>query len=91
VTHVGKLYQIAAQRIAEGLLAEIAHATDVECYLVSQIGRPIIDPQIANVKLGLAGGSAADHHVHVETVVVRELGRLEHLWREALGGALSIF
>lgn len=50
-THTGKIYQIAAQRIAERLVREGA-APSAECLLVSGIGRPIDAPEIASLRLG---------------------------------------
>ncbi len=83
VSHVGKLYNLAASRIA----AEIAGLPDVrdaECLLVSQIGHPVTDPQIADVRVALADSSrvAAVQGV-ARGIVVSELEHLGEL-REAL-------
>jgi S-adenosylmethionine synthetase len=91
VTHVGKLYQVAAQRIAEALVRDLDGVAAAECYLVSQIGRAVDDPQIADVKLDTPGASPADYHDAVEAVVRRELGALRGLWREAILGELRVF
>lgn len=41
VTHVGKLYNVAASRLAAAIVAEIDAVTGAECVLVSQIGEPV--------------------------------------------------
>jgi len=83
VSHVGKLYQIAAQRIAEALTAEIAGAVAAECVLVSRIGHPIDDPQIADVAIELEDRSSpAPYAPDVERVARRELERLRVEWRK---------
>jgi S-adenosylmethionine synthetase len=38
MTHVGKLYNLAAERMAEALVAELPELREAQCYLVSQIG-----------------------------------------------------
>jgi S-adenosylmethionine synthetase len=85
VTHVGKLYQVAASGAARALVAELEEVTAAECYLVSQIGRPIDDPQIADVKLQLAPGARPrDLTAPVEEILHVQLARLSSLWRESI-------
>jgi len=50
VSHVGKLYNVTAGTIA-GRVASIPGILEATCVLVSQIGRPIDDPQIAEVRV----------------------------------------
>ena len=91
VTHVGKLYQIASRRIAESLVASVPGITAAECYLVSQIGRPIGDPQIADVRVSVRdGGPPADLAPDVEAIVRAGLTRLDTLWREVLEGRVPV-
>jgi S-adenosylmethionine synthetase len=51
ITHVGKLYNVAATRIAEALVAGIEGATEAHVLLVSRIGTPIEKPQVVHVRL----------------------------------------
>ena len=53
VTHVGKLYNVLANRIARALVAEVSGVQEAYCYLVSRIGRPITEPQLVDLKLRL--------------------------------------
>jgi S-adenosylmethionine synthetase len=83
VSHVGKLYQIAAQRIAEALTSEISAIRAAECVLVSRIGHPIDDPQMADVRLELTNDSRPETYaLEVERIVSRVLGELPQFWRE---------
>ncbi len=92
VNHVGKLYQVAAQRAAEALLTQLDGVTAAECYLVSQIGRPIDDPEVADVKLRLAAGARPSAlRPRVEATLHAQLARLPTLWREALGQELAVY
>jgi len=91
VTHVGKLYQIAAGRIARSV-SEIPGVTAAECYLASRIGQPVSDPQIADVKVRLLDGrSVADAVPEVERIVRGHLDALETVWREFLDRRVSVY
>jgi S-adenosylmethionine synthetase len=86
VTHTGKLYQIAAQKISNGLtLLEGVKAA--ECFLVSQIGMPIRQPHLIDVRLKTARGrKASTLHRQVSAVVRQELEGLSDLWKEFASG-----
>ncbi len=92
VAHVGKLYQIAARRIAEALVDERNGILAAECFLVSQIGRPVADPQLADVRLSLRERCRpADFAPQVTAIVERELHRLGSAWREVVDGEVPIY
>ncbi|NNG14564.1 MAG: methionine adenosyltransferase, partial [Gammaproteobacteria bacterium] len=60
VTHVGKLYNIVAQRIADSLVQELDEVREAYCYLVSQIGSPINEPKVVDLRLCMQDGIAVD-------------------------------
>jgi len=51
VSHVGKLYNALAYKIAERVIREVPKVKEVYIELLSQIGKPITRPQIANVSI----------------------------------------
>jgi S-adenosylmethionine synthetase len=52
VTHVGKLYNLAAMKIAEQCIKESGgDVPEIHVRIVSQIGRPIDDPHVANLQI----------------------------------------
>lgn len=83
VSHVGKLYGLMAGRIATAITGALGRGVAAECLLLSQIGRPIDDPQIADVCVGGAPGPAAAVEPAVTEIVRRELGGFADL-RERL-------
>jgi S-adenosylmethionine synthetase len=91
VSHVGKLYSVVARRIAESIARETEDVLDARCFLVSQIGRPVDDPQMADVRIVL--GHAGAHHLrrHVENCVHRELGALDAIREELLAEHIALF
>ncbi len=92
VTHVGKLYNLLANRIARALVAEIAGVQEAYCYLVSRIGRPITEPQLMDLKLRLAEPAAlAALRPRVAELAGDHLSRLGELWRELLEGPQQVW
>jgi S-adenosylmethionine synthetase len=51
VTHVGKVYNLAAGRVAEALVAGLEGVEEAECRLVSRIGHPVDDPWLVDIVL----------------------------------------
>ena len=85
VTHVGKLYNVLAQRVAAALTTDIAGVVEAECLLVSQIGQPITQPKFADLRLRLAEPAAlAVLRPGIEALLHAHLERLPQWWREAL-------
>ena len=91
VTHVGKLYNAAATRIAHAVVAEVPGITEVECYLVSQIGEPVDRPRLTHLRV-----RCQDVELHRETenrictVVKSELADIPQLWRSFLTHSIPV-
>jgi S-adenosylmethionine synthetase len=91
VTHVGKLYNLAAGLVAASLVDELPGVVEAECRLVSQIGRPVRDPQIADVRLRCAKGvRAAAFERNVAEIVRRHLDAIDAYARELVEGSLGL-
>lgn len=56
VSHVGKLYNVLAHRIAAAIVAEVPDVAEARCFLVSTIGRPVDDPSVVDVQVRTRGG-----------------------------------
>lgn len=92
VSHVGKLYNVLASRIAAAITTARPGVTNASVVLVSQIGRPIDDPQIVDIDLGTEHG--VDDPVLVTPVleiVNSEFGRLSTISDDLLSGRISLF
>lgn len=91
VSHVGKLYNVAAARMAAGVVDRVPDVLDASCVLVSRIGHPIDDPQLADVRLVLEPGRCVDDvRAAVREVVTAELARLPALCDDLLDGRIAI-
>lgn len=59
VTHVGKLYNVLARRLAAALVDELPEVAAAECFLVSRIGEPVARPGLVHVAVGGRDGGPA--------------------------------
>ncbi|BFH73258.1 methionine adenosyltransferase [Sulfurisphaera javensis] len=57
VNHVGKIYNIVANLIAQKVSSEVKGIKNVQVEVLGQIGRPIDDPLIANVQVTTENGT----------------------------------
>lgn len=92
VSHVGLLYNVAARRIAEAIVASLPQVEAAQCYLVSQIGQPIDRPQVAHLRLaGRDGAPIGSLGGAAEEILRRELSGLPALSRRFADGAIELF
>jgi S-adenosylmethionine synthetase len=70
-THAGKLYSIVAGRIARQA-TDLPGVGDATCTLVSRIGRPLDEPQLADLQLDVAGGAISPALATEAAELVRE-------------------
>jgi S-adenosylmethionine synthetase len=90
VTHVGKLYNLSAGLMAAALVENIPAVASATCVLVSQIGRPIDDPQIVDLRLRTVDGSPVeDLTAQVEEIVRAELDGVGRLADALLDGTVA--
>lgn len=92
VNHVGKLYNVVAGRIAAALVAAAPGVRGVACVLLSQIGRPIDDPQIVDVAVTLDRTSRVeDVRGRVSSVVRSHLAGMPELRAELLAERIAVY
>ena len=91
VSHVGKLYNLAAGLIAQELVEQVPAVREAHCWLVSRIGSPISEPQIVHLRLRDAEGRPATAHAAAAISIARgRLGRLHELADDLLDGKLAL-
>jgi S-adenosylmethionine synthetase len=56
VAHVGKIYTVLAQVLAERILRTVGGLREVTVWLTSEIGRPVSSPRLAAVEVALRRG-----------------------------------
>jgi S-adenosylmethionine synthetase len=92
VTHVGKLYNVVARRIAETLVADVPEIAAAQCFLVSQIGSPLTNPALLEVKLRTRDGAPAQQFAQrVEEIASLCLAGIPDLIEGFVAGSIDVF
>ena len=92
VSHVGKLYNIVANQIAAAIVEEIAEVKATYCYLVSQIGKPVREPQIIDVQVQTRENQALeDLRPRIEEIVGERLSRMDKLWLKLISNEYPVY
>ncbi len=92
VNHVGKIYNVLAYLIAKRVYEEVKGVKEVYVKLLSQIGKPIDEPLIANVKVVHEMNPLPSHIVsEIEAIVDEELGNVTHVTELVLRDEVILF
>ena len=90
VAHVGKIYNVLANRIARAVCEEVPEVLEASVQLVSQIGRPIAEPWAASVQVSTHGPLTEPMHQGIREVLAQQLQRIGELTRRLEAGELNI-
>ncbi|MFC1589410.1 methionine adenosyltransferase [Pseudomonadota bacterium] len=89
VTHVGKLYNVLAPMIASEIVEQLSGVEECYCYLVSQIGSPVNEPKVVDLKLHLQQGvTMASVQAQVEKIVSDKLAGIQTIQQDVVAGLL---
>ena len=90
ITHVGKLYNVVAARIAETIVSEIDGAVEAQVMLVSRIGTPIEAPQVAHVQIRAdTPARVAEMAPRAKEITRHHLADISALWELLLSHNLA--
>ncbi|ALU11446.1 S-adenosylmethionine synthetase [Ignicoccus islandicus DSM 13165] len=89
VSHVGKLYNVMANRIAQKVVEEVPESKEVYVELLSQIGRPITDPLVATIRV--KGELTPTLEKRVKEIVDEMLDTIPQLTKEIIEGKVQLF
>ena len=92
VTHVGKLYNVVARQIAETVVAEVPEVSAAQCLIVSQIGAPLTEPTVLQVKLATRDGAPTGQFKKcVGEIADDRLTRIPQLTDDFIAGTVEIY
>ena len=76
VSHVGKIYNVLAKRIADKIAGKVHGIKEVYVEILSQIGRPITDPWIASIRvIGDSETLSSNVRSEIHSIVEEELDK----------------
>jgi len=92
VNHIGKIYNLLSTRVAESVTEEVDGIRDLQVRLLSQIGRPIDEPHVADAQLVTEEGIEVDDiEDEVVAIVDEELANVTDVTRSVIDGDVSTF
>uniref|UniRef100_UPI0025B81371 methionine adenosyltransferase n=1 Tax=Halovivax sp. TaxID=1935978 RepID=UPI0025B81371 len=92
VNHIGKIYNLLSTEIAHQVVDEVDGVRDLKVRLLSQIGRPIDEPHVADVHVVTEDGVAvSDVDSAIEAIVDRELANVTDVTKRVIDGELTTF
>jgi S-adenosylmethionine synthetase len=92
VNHIGKIYNLLSTDIAERVVEEVDGIRDLRVRLLSQIGRPIDQPHVADAQVVTEEGVAvADIEDDVAAIVDEKLANVTDVTERVIEGELSTF
>ncbi len=80
VSHIGKIYNTVANIIAKRVVEELEEVKEAYCYLVSQIGKPINEPQVCDVKVRTSKDIKGIEEL-IKRIALEELQRMPQAWK----------
>jgi len=90
VTHVGKIYNILAFRIANEIVKLSSDIEEAHVRLLSQIGKPIDKPELASVQL-IMNGNLNKVKNDVYSIVDEKLENITDVTKDIVNGKVSVF
>lgn len=91
VSHVGKIYNVLAHRIAKEIVEKIDPIDEVEVQLLSTIGQPLDRPQIALIEIGPATSLTASVRKEIDQIVNDRLDGIEMLTSDLAHGSITVY
>jgi len=92
VNHIGKLYNLLSTEIAQSVVEDVDGIRQLQVRLLSQIGRPIDEPHVADASVVTEEGVAlSDIEADLRAAIDGELAGVTDLTQRVIDGELSTF
>jgi S-adenosylmethionine synthetase len=92
VNHIGKIYNLLSTEIAESVAADVDGIRQLQMRLLSQIGRPIDHPHVADAQVITEDGvDIEDIRTDIEATIDDELANVTGITKRVIEDELSTF
>ena len=92
VNHVGKIYNILANQIANKAYKEVKGIREIYIKILSQIGRPIDKPMVADAQLILEKGFLLkDIDAEIKSIIDEELANIKQITDKVIRSKIRLF
>ncbi len=89
ISHTGKIYNILANKIVTQITKDYPEIEQTACYIVSEIGKPINEPQAINLELFSKRNRKLEKDI--QSIVAENFTQLPVLWKEIVRREHSLF
>ena len=89
ISHTGKIYNICASKIVNRILKEHSDLEQVSCFIVSEIGKPINEPQAINLEI--LSLRTTELEKDVQAIAREEMEDLPNCWKGIVRREHSLF
>jgi S-adenosylmethionine synthetase len=91
ISHVGKLYNTAASRLAAAIVANVGEISEAQCHLLSEIGTPIDEPQLALIRVRTPdSGLARETERRIRDLAIEEIRSIREMWKLFMSGEITV-
>jgi S-adenosylmethionine synthetase len=93
VSHVGKLYNVIAQRVCAELVERIPEIASAHCLLVSRIGEVLTEPAVLELKIATHNSDPIDDQLRqsIEDIATDQLRNTATLIDDFIEGRIELF
>ena len=89
ISHIGKIYNRVANLIAQRVVEEVEEVEEAYCYIVSQIGKPINEPQVLDVSVRTKKDLKNLEEL-VRKIAQEELDKMPEVWKGFVEGLYPV-
>jgi S-adenosylmethionine synthetase len=89
INHTGKIYNIVASKIVSRVVKENPEIDQVACYIVSEIGKPINEPQAINVQIYSKKSPKLEKDI--ASILEENVKKMPSLWKEIVRREHTLF
>ena len=92
ITHVGKIYTVLAQNIADKLVRHLPEISRAQCLMVSRIGIPVNRPALLQIKIATRDNiPAAQLQNRIDEIAADRLADIPRLVDDFVAGKIEFF
>jgi len=91
VSHVGKLYNVLATLVARDIHAKVDGAAEVSVQLLSAIGEPVDQPQLAGIEIHASGGLTQAMRAHAAEIADAWLADVQRVTGLILDETIALY
>ncbi len=91
VSHIGKIYNILSHYIADQLVAEHPEVDSADVKILSQIGEPVDQPQIASVDISTDKKLSSDLKKEIQNTVDYWIENIQEVMEKVIDGEITTF